>query len=47
MITLMLYLSKSHKHTEPSAAHEAIDIDEEPNDNVASGWNTIAPTLSL
>ena len=36
-----------HKHTEPSAAQEANEREDESMERFAWGWKTIAPTLSL
>ena len=40
------HLSRFHKHTEPSAAHEAIARHVGDKERVAWGWNTIAPARS-
>ena len=41
------HFSKSHRHTEPSAAHEARLRTEGVRERVDFGWNTMAPTRSL
>ena len=40
-------LSKFHRHTEPSAAHEARLRTEGARERVDWGWKTMAPTRSL
>ncbi len=44
--TTYTHLSKSQRHTEPSAAQEAIAREAGDWETVAWGWNTIAPALS-
>ena len=41
------HLSRFHRHTEPSAAQEAMLRAEGGSERVACGWNTIAPVRSL
>ena len=41
------HLSRFHRHTEPSAAQEAMLSAEGGSERVACGWNTIAPVRSL
>ena len=41
------YLSKFHRHTDPSAAQEAMPRVEGERERVAWGWNTMAPARSL
>ena len=41
------HLSRFHRHTEPSAAQEAMLSAEGGSERVAWGWNTIAPVRSL
>ena len=45
--TRVSHLSRFHRHTEPSAAQEAMLSAEGGSERVACGWNTIAPVRSL
>lgn len=44
---ILYHLSRFHRHTDPSAAQEAMPRVEGERERVACGWNTMAPARSL